>query len=104
MAKARADLGVRADGGARVTEPGVARIGGRAVAVSLLSESQSRLPAPAPDDTAAPAAAPVRVDRPTPVAWTLVAVAALALFSEWWTWARGPGAPSLSPARPLRRR
>jgi len=102
--EARADLGVRADGGARVTEPGVARIGGRAVAVSLLSESQSRLPGPAPDDTAAPAAAPMRVERPTPLAWTLVAVAALALFSEWWTWARGPGAPSPSPARPLRRR
>jgi hypothetical protein len=32
--------------------------------------------------------APVRVERPTPLAWALVAVAALALLIEWWA---GPG-------------
>lgn len=95
----RAPLGVRADDGARVTEPGVARVAGREVTVSLLDETQSRLPGPRPDDREATGGAPLRVERPTPLAWWLVAVAALALFIEWWSWARGPGAPS-RPATP----
>ncbi len=95
----RAPLGVRADDGARVTEPGVARVAGREVTVSLLDETQSRLPGPQPDDTEAPAGAPLRVERPTPLAWWLVAIAAIALLIEWWSWARGPGAPS-RPATP----
>jgi hypothetical protein len=96
----RAPLGVRADDGARVTEPGVARVGGREVSVSLLDERQSRLPGPQPDDRDAAQRSPLRVERPTPLAWWLVAVAALALLIEWWTWARGPGAPS-RPATPV---
>jgi len=95
----RAPLGVRADDGARVTEPGVARVAGREVTVSLLNEGQSRLPGPQPDDREAAGGAPLRVERPTPLAWWLVAIAALALFIEWWSWARGPGAPS-RPATP----
>jgi len=96
----RAPLGVRADDGARVTEPGVARVAGREVTVSLLDETQSRLPGPQPDDREAAAGAPLRVERPTPLAWWLVAIAALALLIEWWSWARGPGAPS-RPATPV---
>ena len=90
----RAPLGVRADDGARVTEPGVARVAGREVSVSLLDETQSRLPGPQPDDREAAERTPLRVERPTPLAWWLVAIAALALLIEWWSWARGPGAPS----------
>ncbi len=90
----RAPLGVRADDGARVTEPGLARVGGREVTVSLLDETQSRLPGPQPDDRETNAGAPLRVERPTPLAWWLVAIAALALLIEWWGWARGPGARS----------
>ena len=95
----RAPLGVRADDGARVTEPGIARVGGREVTVSLLDETQSRLPGPQPDDREATAGSPLRVERPTPLAWWLVAVAALALLIEWWAWARGPGLRS-RPATP----
>jgi hypothetical protein len=102
--EARAPLGVLGDDGARVTEPGLARVGGRVVAVGLLHEAQSRLPGPAPDDAETPAASPVRVERPTPIAWTLVALAALALLTEWWAWARGPGAPSPLPSPAPRRR
>ncbi|MBW6454808.1 MAG: hypothetical protein K0A98_02895, partial [Trueperaceae bacterium] len=90
----RAPLGVRDDAGDRVTEPGIARIDGREVTVSLLDETQSRLPGPQPDDREAAAGPPLRVERPTPLAWWLVAIAALALLIEWWGWARGPGAPS----------
>jgi hypothetical protein len=93
----RAPLGTRADDGARVTEPGLARVDGREVTVSLLDERQSRLPGPQPDDRGSDGGAPVRVERPTPLAWALVAVAALALLIEWWSWARGPGAPTRSP-------
>jgi hypothetical protein len=95
----RAPLGVRADDGSRVTEPGIARVAGREVTVSLLDATQTRLPGPQPDDREAAAAAPLRVERPTPLAWWLVAIAALALLIEWWSWARGPGAPS-RPATP----
>ena len=93
----RAPLGVRADDGSRVTEPGLARVDGREVTVSLLDERQSRLPGPQPDDRGADGGAPVRVERPTPLAWALVAIAALALLIEWWSWARGPGAPTQPP-------
>jgi hypothetical protein len=102
--EARAPLGVRGDDGARVREPGLARIGGQVVAVSLLNEAQSRLPGPAPDDREAASTSPVRVERPTPLAWTLVALAALALLTEWWAWARGPGAPRPLPIPVPRRR
>ena len=95
----RGPLGVRADDGGRVTEPGIARVAGREVTVSLLDETQTRLPGPQPDDREAAAAAPLRVERPTPLAWWLVAIAALALLIEWWSWARGPGAP-LRPVTP----
>jgi hypothetical protein len=95
----RAPLGVRADDGTRVTEPGIARVAGREVTVSLLDETQTRLPGPQPDDREAAAGAPLRVERPTPLAWWLVAIATLALLIEWWSWARGPGAPS-RPATP----
>jgi len=94
---ARMPLGVRADDGARVAEPGLARVGGREVTVALLDETQSRLPGPQPDDREAESASPVRVERPTPLAWLLVAVAAVALLVEWWAWARGPGAPAGAP-------
>ena len=87
----RLPLGVRADDGARVVEPGLARVGGREVSVSLLDEEQTRLPGPRPDDLAVPSPAPLRVERPTPLAWWLVAVAAAALLAEWIAWARGPG-------------
>jgi len=87
----RLPLGVRADDGARVVEPGLARVGGREVSVSLLDEDQTRLPGPRPDDLEVAAPAPLRVERPTPLAWWLVAVAAAALLAEWIAWARGPG-------------
>jgi hypothetical protein len=96
----RAPLGVLADDGTRVTEPGVARVAGREVSVSLLDETQSRLPGPQRDDREAAGGTPLRVERPTPLAWWLVAIAALALLIEWWSWARGPGAPS-RPATPV---
>jgi hypothetical protein len=102
--EARADLGVRDDEGARVAAPGLARVGGRVVAVNLLNEAQSRLPGPADDDRGQEAAPALRVERPTPLAWTLVALAAAALLSEWWAWARGPGAPSPSRSPAPRRR
>lgn len=102
--EARAPLGVRSDDGTRVGEPGLARVDGRVVPVSLLNEAQSRLPGPAPDDREAAATSPVRVERPTPLAWSLVALAALALLTEWWAWARGPGAPRPLPVPAHRRR
>jgi hypothetical protein len=102
--EARAPLGARGDDGTRVGEPGLARIGGQVVAVSLLNEAQSRLPGPVPDDRETASGSPVRVERPTPLAWTLVALAALALLTEWWAWARGPGAPRPRPIPVPRRR
>jgi hypothetical protein len=102
--EARAPLGVRGDDGVRVREPGLARIDGRVVPVSLLNEAQSRLPGPAPDDRETASGSPVRVERPTPLAWSLVALAALALLAEWWAWARGPGAPRPLPIPAQRRR
>jgi hypothetical protein len=102
--EARVPLGVRGDDGARVSEPGLTRVGGEVVAVSLLNEAQSRLPRPAPDDAEAASESPVRVERPTPLAWSLVALAALALLTEWWAWARGPGAPRPLPIPAPRRR
>lgn len=100
----RAALGVVADDGRRVVAPGLARVAGREVTVSLLAEAQTRLPGPAPDDLVAAAPAPRRVERPTPLAAVLLAVAAAALLMEWWAWASGPGArsPARTPA-PRRR-
>ncbi len=94
----RAPLGVVDDAGARVTTPGVARVGGREVTVNLLDEDQTRLPGPAADDLVAEPASPVRVERATPVAVALVVVALLALLIEWWAWTRGAGARAASPA------
>lgn len=88
----RAPLGVRADDGERVARPGVAVIAGRPVAVNLLNEDQTRLPGPAADDRVVEPASPVRVERATPIAAGLVALALVALLIEWWAWVRGPGA------------
>ncbi|MDF1524564.1 MAG: hypothetical protein P1P87_17315, partial [Trueperaceae bacterium] len=93
----RAPLGTIDDAGARVATPGVARVDGRLVTVSLLDEAQTRLPGPAPDDRVAEPAAPLRVERATPFATTLLWVALAALLIEWWAWARGPGARPRAP-------
>lgn len=100
----RAPLGVVADDGRRVVDPGTATVGGRQVVVSLTSEAQTRLPGPAPDDLADEPPPPLRVERPTPLAAILLAVAVAALLIEWWAWASGPGARSPAPAAAPRRR
>jgi hypothetical protein len=93
----RAPLGVVDDAGRRVDVPGLARVGGRDVTVSLLAEDQTRLPLPAPDDRVPEADAPLRVDRPTAVAGWLLAIALAALLVEWVAWVRGPGARARAP-------
>jgi hypothetical protein len=93
----RAPLGAVDDAGARVATPGLARVGGRDVTVSLLAEDQTRLPLPAPDDRLPEGEAPLRVDRPTAIAAWLVALAVAALLVEWGAWVRGPGARARAP-------
>lgn len=93
----RAPLGVVDDAGDRVAAPGLARVGGRDVTVSLLAEDQTRLPLPAPDDLVPEADAPLRVERPTAVAAWLLAIAVAALLVEWVAWVRGPGARARAP-------
>ncbi len=93
----RAPLGTIDDGGDRIATPGLARVGGRDVTVSLLAEEQTRLPLPAPDDRVPEAEAPLRVERPTSIAAWLLAIAAAALLVEWLAWVRGPGARARAP-------
>jgi hypothetical protein len=93
----RAPLGVLDDAGNRVATPGLARVGGRDVTVSLLAEDQTRLPLPAPDDLVPETAAPLRVERPTAIAGWLLALAGAALLVEWLAWVRGPGARARAP-------
>lgn len=93
----RVPLGTLDDGGGRLGEPGFGRVEGRSVVVSLLAEDQTRLPAPAPDDRVPPEAEPLRVERATPIATALLAVALAALLVEWWAWVRGSGAPGRRP-------
>ena len=93
----RAPLGAIDDGGERLATPGLARVGGRDVTVSLLAEDQTRLPLPAPDDRVPEAEAPLRVERPTAIAAWLLAFAAAALLVEWVAWVRGPGARARGP-------
>jgi hypothetical protein len=100
----RAPLGVRDDAGVRVHEPGVVRLGGREVGVSLVSERATRIAAPAADDANDGGLGDVRVERPTPLGLWLLLLAALALSAEWWPWAGGAGARRPAPRPALRRR
>ena len=93
----RVPLGAIDDAGDRIATPGLARVGGRDVTVSLLAEDQTRLPLPAPDDRVPEAEAPLRVERPTAIAGWLLAFAAAALLVEWVAWVRGPGARARGP-------
>lgn len=98
----RIALGGGDDGGSPITAPGPVEVGGRTVTASLVSVEQTRLPGPGPDDLA-DAGPLLGVERPTPLAAWLLALAALLLVIEWWLWSRGPGATSRRP-RPSRRR
>jgi Ca-activated chloride channel homolog len=100
--EARVPLGVRADDGNLVTRPGPVTVNGRVVTANLLDVTQTRLPAPAPDDLAAPPEA-LRVLRPTPLAIYLVVAALAFLVIEWWLWSRGAGAGAGRPRPPPRR-
>lgn len=93
----RVPLGALDDAGRRLATPGFARVEGRSVVASLLAEEQTRLPGPAADDRVAEAPAPLRVERATPAAAALLAVAVAALLAEWWAWVRGSGAPARRP-------
>jgi hypothetical protein len=93
----RVPLGAIGDAGDRLATPGLARVGGRDVTVSLLAEDQTRLPLPAPDDRAPEPEAPLRVERPTAIAAWLLAIALAALLVEWGAWVRGPGARARGP-------
>lgn len=91
----RASLGVRGDDGARVLTPGVVVVDGRALAVSLLRESETRLEGAALA-LAAPTGSTASSERdfapvftPTPIARVLLVIALLALLLEWWGWSRG---------------
>ena len=100
--EARIALGASGDDGSPITAPGPVEVGGRTVTASLVSVEQTRLPGPGPDDRA-DAGPLLGVERPTPLAAWLLALAALLLVIEWWLWSRGPGATSRRP-RPSRRR
>jgi hypothetical protein len=100
--EARVPLGAADDDGRPITEPGPATAGGRSVTASLLSAEQTRLPGPGPDDLAE-AGPLLGVERPTPLAAWLLAVALLLLVAEWWLWSRGTGATTGRP-RAARRR
>ena len=100
--EARIALGASGDDGAPITVPGPVERGGRTVTASLVAVEQTRLPGPGPDDLA-DAGPLLGVERPTPLAAWLLALAALLLIIEWWLWSRGPGATSRRP-RPSRRR
>ncbi len=82
----RLPLGSLDEQGRRLSQPGQVTVAGRQLSVSLLSEAQSRLPAPAPDDAEAAADSLLPIERPTPFAWILVLIAVLALALEWWAW------------------
>ena len=100
--EARIALGASDDDGAPITVPGPVERGGRTVTASLLAVDQTRLPGPGPDDLTDTGPL-LGVERPTPLAAWLLALAALLLVIEWWMWSRGPGATSRRP-RPSRRR
>jgi hypothetical protein len=100
--EARVPLGAAGDDGAPITRPGPVEVGGRTVTASLVAVEQTRLPGPGPDDFTE--AAPwLGVERPTPLAAWLLALAAALLLIEWWLWSRGPGATTRRP-RPSRDR
>jgi len=98
---ARVVLGATGDDGEPITVPGPVDVGGRTVSASLLAPQQTRLPGPGPDDR--DVVGPLLpVERPTPLAAWLLALAALALVTEWWLWSRGPGATTRRPRSPRR--
>jgi Ca-activated chloride channel homolog len=99
--EARVALGATGDAGAPITLPGPVEVGGRQTTASLLALEQTRLPGPGPDDRDVPGAL-LPVERPTPLAAWLLALAALALVIEWWLWSRGPGATTRRPRSPRR--
>lgn len=101
--EARVPLGATGDAGEPITTPGPVVIAGRSATASLLSLQQTRLPGAGEDDV--DVAEPLlSVERPTPLAAWLLALALLALAAEWWLWSRGPGAmprrPRRAPGRP----